>query len=49
VNHLDTIKDHTSTGDGLEPEHWPYSPLDRPMILLDPIIEVGTLPDPDWL
>jgi hypothetical protein len=33
----------------LEPHHRANPPLDGPMILLDTIIEVGTLPDADRL
>ncbi|MDF2810694.1 MAG: hypothetical protein K0S56_1725 [Microvirga sp.] len=49
VNHLDTIKDNASAGNGLEPEHCPYPPLDGTMILLDAIVQVGALADSDRL
>jgi hypothetical protein len=49
VNHLDPAEDHASAGNGLEPKHWPYSPLNGTMILLDVIIEIGTLSDTDGL
>jgi hypothetical protein len=47
MNHLNTAQDHSSTGHRLEAEHRPDPPLDSPMILLDPVVETGTLPDSD--
>ena len=49
VNHLDPTQDYPRGRHRLEPEHRPHSPLDGTMVLLDAIIEVGTLPDPDRL
>jgi hypothetical protein len=45
VNHFDPTQDHASAIERLEPEHRAYSPFDGPMILLDTIVQVGTLPD----
>ena len=49
VDHLDPAEDHTGGVDRLEPEHRSDPPLDSPMILLNSIIQVAALPDPDWL
>jgi hypothetical protein len=49
VNHFDPTEDRASAGYGLESEHRSNPPLNRAMILFDAIIEVSTLPDPDWL
>jgi hypothetical protein len=49
VNHLDAAQDRPSGRDRLEPKHWSNPALDGPMILLDAIVQVGTLPDPDRL
>jgi hypothetical protein len=46
---LDPTKDHAGTGDGLKAEHRPDAPFDGSMILLNPIIQVGALSDPNWL
>ena len=48
VNHLDAAQDRPRGRYRLEPEHRSNAPLDGAMILLDAIIEVGTLPDLDW-
>ena len=42
-------EDHTGSDHGLEAQHRPHSPLDGAVILFDGIVQVGTLPDPDWL
>ncbi len=49
VNHFDPTQDRASAGYGLESEHRSNPPLNRAMILFDAIIEVSTLPDPNWL
>jgi len=49
VNHLDPAQDHTSAANRPELEHRPNPALASAMILFDPIVEVGTLPDPDRL
>ncbi len=49
VDHFDSTQDHSRGRHRLEPEHRPHSPLDGAVILLDPIIEVGTLPNTDRL
>jgi hypothetical protein len=38
---------HEETWGGLEPKHRPNPALDSAMILLDPVVEVSTLLDPD--
>src|SRR4051794_7428548 len=43
VDHLDPTKDRTSTVSALEPEHRSNSAFDGAMILLDAVIQVGTL------
>jgi hypothetical protein len=45
VDHFDPAEDDAGTAQRLEPEHGPDPPLDSPMILLDAIVEVGTLAD----
>jgi transposase len=40
-------QDHAGTGSGLEAEHWTHAAFDGAVILLDAVIEVLTLPDPD--
>lgn len=45
VDHLDAAQGSTRTASGLKPEHRPDSPFDRPMVLLNAIVEVGALPD----
>jgi hypothetical protein len=49
VNQFNPAQDHASVVQKLESQNRPDPPLDRPMILFDSIIEVGTLPDPDRL
>jgi hypothetical protein len=49
VDHFDAAQHSASTIHGLEPQHWANPPLDGPMILFDPIVEVGALTDPDRL
>jgi hypothetical protein len=45
VHHFDAAQDRASATRGLEPHHRANPPLDGPMILLDAIVEVGTLAD----
>jgi hypothetical protein len=47
VDHLNLAQHSASAIHGLETQHWANPPLDGPMILFDPIVEVGALPDPD--
>src|SRR5688572_25248892 len=47
VDHLNPTKDDASTGNGLKAEHWPHSPLDGTVILLNAVVEVASLSDPD--
>jgi hypothetical protein len=47
VNHLNPDQNDTSAPGGLEAEHRPGPPLDSPMILLDPVIRIAALADPD--
>jgi hypothetical protein len=47
VGHLDAAQGHTGTDRRFEPEHGPDLPLDCTMILLDAIIQVTALPDPE--
>jgi hypothetical protein len=49
VDHLDTAQDRTSAVHGLEPEHRPHPSLNGPMILLNPIVQVAALANPDLL
>ncbi len=49
VDHLDAAQDGASAIHGLEPHHRANPPLDGPMILFDPIVEVTTVPDADRL
>ncbi len=49
VNHFDPAQDRPSRCHRLQPEHRTNSALDGTMILLDPIIEIGALSDPDRL
>jgi hypothetical protein len=48
VHHFDAAQHSASAIHGLEPHHRTNPPLDGSMILLNPIIEVGTLPEADW-
>ena len=45
VHHFDAAQERASATRGLEPHHRANPPLDGPMILLDAIVEVGTLAD----
>ena len=47
VNHLDPAHDPTGSGHRLESEHGSDPPLDGPVVLLNTIVEIGTLPDAD--
>jgi hypothetical protein len=49
VEHLNTTEDRASAGYGLEAKHWPGPPFDGAVILLDAIVQVGTLTDADRL
>jgi len=49
VHHFDATQDRASAPHGLEPHHRANPPLDGPMILFDPIIQVAALPDADRL
>ncbi len=49
VDQLDATYDHASTVSGFEAEHQSHAAFDGAVILLDPVIEVLTLPDPDRL
>jgi hypothetical protein len=49
VDHFNPTQDHAGAVQRLESEHRPDPPLDRPMILLDTIVQVGTLPDANRL
>jgi hypothetical protein len=49
VSQLDATQDHSGSDNGLETEHRPDAPLDSAMILLNPIVQVGTLPDANGL
>jgi hypothetical protein len=49
VDHLDAAQNDTSAHGRLEAKHWPDAPLDGAMILLNTIIEVGTLADANGL
>ena len=45
MHQFDAAQDHAGSGRRFEPEHRSDPPLDGPMILLDPIIEIGALAD----
>ncbi|MGF6785763.1 hypothetical protein OKW27_000076 [Paraburkholderia sp. 35.1] len=47
VHNLNAGQKDPGTAKGLEPQHGPRSSLDRPMILLDQVIEIFGLADPD--
>jgi hypothetical protein len=49
MDQLDPVEDHAGTVSGLEAEHWTHAAFDGAVILLDAVIEVLTLPDPDRL
>ena len=49
VNHLDPTEDHTSAAHRLETKHRSHTAFDGAVILLDAVVEVLTLPDPDRL
>jgi hypothetical protein len=49
VDHLDLAQDHTSSAGGSEAEHGPNPPFDSTMILLNPIVQIGTSADLDRL
>jgi hypothetical protein len=45
VDHLDASQDRTRAVNGLKPEHRPHPFLNGPMILLDAIVQIRTLPN----
>jgi hypothetical protein len=47
VNHFDSGQHSASTVYCLEAEHRANATFDGPMILLDPIIQIAALADPD--
>jgi hypothetical protein len=49
VNQLDATQDHPGTVSRLEAEHRTHAAFDGAVILLDAVIEILTLPDPDRL
>ncbi len=49
MDQLDSAQNHAGAGDGFEAEDGAQTAFDGAMILLDPIVEVSTLPDPDRL
>jgi hypothetical protein len=49
VNHLDATQDRPSGCHRLESEHRSNPPLNSAMILLDAVIQVTALPDPNRL
>jgi hypothetical protein len=49
VDQLDPTKDDVGTGHRLKAEHWSDAPLDRSMILLNPIIQVAAPANADRL
>jgi hypothetical protein len=49
VHHFDAAQDRASATHGFEPHHRAHPPLDGPMVLLNAVVEVGTLPDADRL
>jgi hypothetical protein len=48
-DHLDSTQDYTCMVGRLEAQHRSNPFLDGVVILPDPVIEIGTLPAPDWL
>ena len=49
MNQLDAAQDHAGAFSGLEAEHRTHAAFDGAVILLDAVIEVLGLPDPDRL
>jgi hypothetical protein len=49
VDHLDATQDHPGTVSGLKTEHRTHAAFDSAVILLDAVVEILTLPDPDRL
>src|SRR5918997_2051753 len=49
MNQLDATQDHAGTVSRLEAEYRTHAAFDGAVILLNAVIEVLTLPDPDWL
>ncbi len=49
VNHLDPTQDRPSGCHRLKPEHRSNPSLDGAMVLLDTIVKITALPDPDRL
>jgi hypothetical protein len=49
IDQLDPTQDHASAINGLEAEHRTHAAFDSAVVLLNGVIEVLTLPDPDRL
>ena len=49
MDQLDATQDHAGTVSGLEAEHRTHTAFDDAVILLNAVVEVLTLPDPDRL
>lgn len=49
MDQLDATQDHAGTVNGFEAEHRPHAAFDGTVILLDAVVEVLTLSDPDRL
>jgi hypothetical protein len=49
VDHLDATQDHPDTVSGLEAGHRSHAAFDRAVILLNEVVEILALPDPDRL
>jgi hypothetical protein len=49
VDHLDAGQDNLDARLRLEAEHRPYTALDSPVILFDPIVQIPALADADRL
>jgi hypothetical protein len=49
MDQLDTTQDHVGAVSGLEAEHRTHTAFDGTVILLNAIVEITTLPDPDRL
>jgi hypothetical protein len=47
VRHLDAAQQDAGTPEILEPKHGAGTPFDRPMVLLDEVVEIFGLADPD--
>src|SRR5215212_9080868 len=47
MDQLDATQDHAGAVSGLETEHWTHPAFVGTVILLDAVVEILTLPDPD--